>query len=656
MTWGRALAWAIAAVGSGQPVAAQTFGSSIQAYVSPPAEKLAVTPGGVDIRTGRYAHHETDLSIGGESGGLALTRTMGLGVKGHIEPFANFSHNWEILLTERRVDIARGNYDQGGGQDFRISVRFGGRADTFDSLSTNTSTTFGSASSSATISYTGSRTSSSVAYSYLAPDGTQVTFRPLGNSECSSEIYTRCAYASDVTEPDGTKYSLGYDSVPGTANMTRLRSVVSSRGFALLLEYGASAWNFPSKACLLNLAQRTKPADNVCPANAAASASYSYGGVGGAPKLATATDAGGATWSYTYSGTAGTYDMGFVKPGQSAAWLVNTIAFGANEEQAPVEIVQYQRFADGNFFGYSYHDSSAETAGTISMLAGAQYSVPDGGVDIHYAFPRRPITLNPPRWEADGTQIDNFGDAYYQVTPGPATITDTLGRTTSYDYCDRYMAQSLPASEHYRCLISNLQSYTDPEGIKTELDYDGSHNVLQVRRHPKPGSSLSDIVTSATYICTYRNSCAKPVTVTDGRGKVSRYTYAPEHGGVLSETGPAVNGVTPQKRYSYQQRYAWISNGAGGYVQAASPVWLLTQTSLCKAGNPAGSGAGCANGASDEVVTAYDYGPDAGPNTLLLRGISVTADGQTLRTCYGYDAMARRISETKPRAGLAVCP
>jgi hypothetical protein len=65
----------------------------------------------------------------------------------------------------------------------------------------------------------------------------------------------------------------------------------------------------------------------------------------------------------------------------------------------------------------------------------------------------------------------------------------------------------------------------------------------------------------------------------------------------------------------------------------------------------------CAGGAADEVLTAYEYGPDTGAvgNNLMLRGVAVTADGQTLRTCYGYDRDGNKISETKPRAGLAVC-
>ncbi len=57
-------------------------------------------------------------------------------------------------------------------------------------------------------------------------------------------------------------------------------------------------------------------------------------------------------------------------------------------------------------------------------------------------------------------------------------------------------------------------------------------------------------------------------------------------------------------------------------------------------------------------VTTYDYGPESGSNILLPRGQAVTADGQTLRTCYAYDGRGRKISETSPNgtAGLAACP
>ena len=43
---------------------------------------------------------------------------------------------------------------------------------------------------------------------------------------------------------------------------------------------------------------------------------------------------------------------------------------------------------------------------------------------------------------------------------------------------------------------------------------------------------------------------------------------------------------------------------------------------------------------------------------MLLRGQAVTADGTTLRTCFAYDGLGRKISETGPNgtAGLSACP
>ena len=68
-----------------------------------------------------------------------------------------------------------------------------------------------------------------------------------------------------------------------------------------------------------------------------------------------------------------------------------------------------------------------------------------------------------------------------------------------------------------------------------------------------------------------------------------------------------------------------------------------------------------AGGANDEVVTDYDYGPDSGPNYLLLRGIAVTATNssgvlETLRTCFTYDARGNKLSETQPLGTGSTCP
>ncbi|RYF19885.1 MAG: hypothetical protein EOO77_09160 [Oxalobacteraceae bacterium] len=141
--------------------------------------------------------------------------------------------------------------------------------------------------------------------------------------------------------------------------------------------------------------------------------------------------------------------------------------------------------------------------------------------------------------------------------------------------------------------------------------------------------------------------------MTDPNGGATEYTYDAAHGGVLTETGPAVDNIRPQTRYTYVQRQAWVAGSGGGYAATGEYVWLLATKSTCRSG--AASGAGCALGAGDEIRTVYEYGPDAGPSNLQLRGVVVDATGASQRTCYTYDWKGNRISETKPRAGLGTC-
>ncbi|MBB4101059.1 hypothetical protein GGR46_004648, partial [Sphingomonas kyeonggiensis] len=194
-------------------------------------------------------------------------------------------------------------------------------------------------------------------------------------------------------------------------------------------------------------------------------------------------------------------------------------------------------------------------------------------------------------------------------------------------------------------------------------DYDNRGNLTSKTVKPKPNSGLSDLVTSAVYPASCGNvvTCNKPTSVTNPRSNATSYTHDATHGGVLTETAPAdANGIQAVKRYAYAQRYAWIKNASGGFSQAASPVWLPSEERSCRATATVGNA--CAGGAADEVIVAYDYGPNTGSvgNNLQLRGKTVTAqdsDGviRSLRTCYGYDRNGRKIWETSPRAGLSAC-
>lgn len=627
-----------------QPASAQS-----SRIVNNPAEHFTIAPGGVDLRTGRYVYDATDLS----GGTLTLKRTMPEAIRNHYNSFGNFSSNWDIMLTVYPWDVD----GDSAADDFRGTVHSRGLTKTFDSNIAHIGYAYKSDGGTEYLTFAGgARMGASTVYTYTASDGTVIVFRALGGKDCSDEPVAMCAFASSITEPDGTKYTLSYDATgDSSGNFVRLASVVSSRGYALIFEGSTGVGGLGSritKACVINLTLTTLT--GTCPSTALATATYGYSGL----RLTGVTKPDGATDSFSYVTGASSYQMQFTKAGQSTPWLTNTISTIStlNEEGVPIELVTAQVFGDGRTYSYGY---SADPV--VGAIAGGGYTDNLGReVSVPYGFPITPGT-GPEDHTVCTTRpcVELVPDDFtwvYQQTPGPTSITDALGRTTTFEYCDPVVTAGLPYYYVNRCTVIPLISFTDPEGVRTELTYGPGGNITQVRRKAKPGSGLADIVTSATYSCANPKICSKPLTQTDANGQVTTYTYKAETGDLLTETKPAdTNGIQAVTRNEYVQLYAWISNGSGGYVQAAEPIWLLSATKTCRT-TATVSGA-CTGGSADEVVTAYEYqaGNATTPSNLLLKGVAVTADGQTLRTCYRYDERGRKISETKPAAGLTVC-
>ncbi|MEM6411027.1 MAG: hypothetical protein AAF683_05785 [Pseudomonadota bacterium] len=166
-------------------------------------------------------------------------------------------------------------------------------------------------------------------------------------------------------------------------------------------------------------------------------------------------------------------------------------------------------------------------------------------------------------------------------------------------------------------------------------------------------------VTSYGYIANCSldpRNCYKPIWLTDPLGNRTDYEYSSVHGGVTRVRRPAVDGIRPEVRYSYDDRHAWLRNSSGGYSQAADPIWLLSSEYTCRSSAMLSNG-DCAAGPTDKVVTTYEYeaGSSSKGSNVFRIGAAVIADGQTLRTCYSYDELGRRISETQPKANLASC-
>lgn len=406
---------------------------------------------------------------------------------------------------------------------------------------------------------------------------------------------------------NGEIWTIKYQAPTGYGR--RLRSVVSNRGYMIQYEYEREA--APTAQSQLPSWQRIVKISGGSLAHVYCDTS----GTAVCPALSAAGNS--ATISYFANGYEMTHASGFKKRIEYPGPLQLLVSSPGTNQQIHAS------------FGYY---TPCDPHGTIS-------TVTKNGKTWNYAYEQcteeeRGISWMLTRTDPEGRTIKVRQLSSYSI---PDLLIDELGR--------EYGIGGAPEVGY--------SGFSYPEGNWVSKSHNSRNNLTASWVGGKNGGYLGQ---TATYdsVCSNLITCNRPKTTTDARGNTTAYTYNPTHGGIVTETGPAVNGVAPQKRYEYAQRYAWLKNASGGYSPAASPIWVPTAERSCR--TTAGSPSGCAGGAGDEVVTTYEYGPDSGPQNLLVRGIAVTADGQTRRTCFAYDPMGRKISETKPRAGLAACP
>ncbi|MBO9706655.1 MAG: hypothetical protein J7521_00450 [Caulobacter sp.] len=114
-------------------------------------------------------------------------------------------------------------------------------------------------------------------------------------------------------------------------------------------------------------------------------------------------------------------------------------------------------------------------------------------------------------------------------------------------------------------------------------------------------------------------------------------------------------GVQAVARRVHVPCFAWVKNSSSAYSGELT-VWLpsvdRTRRTTATTGNTCAGGTA---GATGEMVTTSDDGPNSRPNTLLLRGMAVTADGVALPPGYICDQQGNKISETSPHTGLVSC-
>jgi hypothetical protein len=451
---------------------------------------------------------------------------------------------------------------------------------------------------------------------------------PPGNQYVST-VYN---FFADLDFPDGETWKVYANSqptgFPAGGNFYRPKFLVSNKGYGIQISYASDATNSSDWYTITSVIAYNK-AEYFC----------NESNLVDCPSLASLPrDA-----LFTYGEADGSLTISYPKTGEAIK-----VIFDKSASKTTVRIKSVEKVGVTNSkvtYGYSAYGIQGEL-GVTSLPYLGSVTTSDGTWTYNYS-PDTYGLLSDLAWMSrtapDGSQISAVGE--YML--GQGSITDELNRTVEIHNCI--------GSYPFRLNCTKL-----PNGRSASYQRDSRNNVTHLELRPATGSSDPILHFYATYPaeCLNPRTCNRPLTVTDAKGNVTTYTYDPNHGGTLTEEPPAdANGVHPSRKYYYAQRYALIKDSSGNYVQSTSPLWVKVEERMCKVSTLDTSAGTCSAGASDLIKTSYEYGPtSAAANNLLVRGVAVTAEGQTLRTCYNFDTKGRKISETKPAANLSVCP
>ena len=583
----------------------------------------AVTPTGANLSDGTFVLKDTDLSIGP----MSMERFHLSGLHDPIPPFfgPHMSSSFDIYVKITHVTSAP---PPPYTQYTQAIVHMGNTATSiYDVVPTVTPWFISPYSDDA---HSGSLEWDGSAYIYTDQDGVIYYFGPDVTIQNSGGSVKR---VGSITYPDGHRLTFTYDG----ATTGFLKMVTDSRGYAIVFNYGnvgPSGSPVVTAACAFNLSQTYVTATTSC-SGAVLKTSYSY--TGGA--LTGVTDVTGQTTTYGYVGSGFTSEIACIKPPGYATCKISNTYNTFNATQLTKQVL-----ADGSTWNFSVACDPNERFPDFGSF--------DGSCQTGVAGPA-------------GT-----GGGYVFTKSSPYAFTDANGKTTQYRYSGGNLYNPYD-SAYPTAKGSMLMEATFPEGNKYNATYDMDHyNVRSSQTWtPKPGSGLSPQTESLGFApCSSpytRQNCTKPITSMDGKGYVTNFDYY-GWGGVKSEmkpspvpssswTGstPAIDKARPLKLYDYVQKYAYIKNSGGSLVAAATPVWLPNSETLCQ--TVAGSSVAACDSGAPITVTTYEYGANGTADNLLLRGRVVTSAGVSLRTCYGYDTLNNKISETSPRAGLTSC-
>ncbi|HEY6817400.1 MAG TPA: hypothetical protein VI168_17835, partial [Croceibacterium sp.] len=557
-----------------------------------PPKAAVLTPGGINVADGSWVYSQIDLSMGP----LTLERHVRGGSRQPNDPMfgSNFSSNFDIYVARTTGINANAT-----------NIVHIGNSASGNYASTSSGGLFANAdygdAEKGRLAWTGTQ------YVYTDSSGTIYTFSAtISVGSVPFSAVTRRVERIDF--PDGRRQTFSY-----TAG-AQPRLVEDSSGYAILFDYNGNG--DVSAACIFKRSETYVSTSSTC-AGAALKVTYTYTAVGSAYRLTNVTDVLGQTTSYYpclkppgYASCTMTLGGRPLVSGQLSFYVTQTLAdqgtwtvSGAFEQDGDGAIL----CADGNMHAIAFS--------------------PDGKGNI------------------DGT----FSNS------SPRTLSDGLGQTTNYLFTGSVLTNPpINASCNLYADGSMLNQAVYSEGDKYEAEYGGPFKSVTVEHQvPKGGGVAREKLYQYGNSCTVApgtfQNCARPTGIRDPAGNWTNFTYA-GHGGVLTEMAPApaAGGARPLKVTTWIQRYAWLKSSSGALVQNLSfPVWVKNTETVCQTVAGASPAATC-DPAALQAVTTYEYGASGTGQSLLVKGVVVTADGASLRTCYGYDLNDRKIYETQP--------
>ncbi|NIJ35374.1 RHS repeat-associated protein [Sphingopyxis panaciterrae] len=545
---------------------------------------------GVDLTTGSFNVKLPEGSIGPADGGVSMIRYHGKG---------GYEDNWAGALYRNTV----------GGQQ-QIVITFGNISEKFTFVG---SAWVAAKANGAMLTEVAHSDNYNKEYRYRSADGTEIVFKspPLIASltetsgsvtyrcEDTGTMTSNCALPVSVTQPDGQKLILDWDTIKRNMSVgqpqqesdyivyIRFAGASSASSYQFDVGYqtngpflGAppAAWYVRTGTTFSDLTQTMVPTDKP-------TATYSYP----ASNILEVTTASGEVWRFTrLSG----YNriIGIQRPGATSD--TTTITYDANGKVASVT-------EDGVTKTYSWGTSGSNTV----------VNTTEGGTDT-------------------GQAVSN------PAVGQPTTVTNGTSQTVTYQYDT--------AGRRTRT--------TMPEGNYVHTTYDARGNVTETRAVAKSGSGLADIVTTANFdaSCTNAAKCNKPNWTQDALGNRTNYSYDATHGQVTkvqlpSPTADAAGtetGVRPEINYTYTAKKAKILQG-GVLVDSPQTQYKVTQITTCA------TAATCAGTANETKVTiAYN-------NNLLPSSVTTAAGNGSVSatTAYSYDPRGHVASVDGPLAG-----